>query len=368
MPNPTMLSRLAIRNFQSLRDVELDLAPFTLVVGRSSSGKSAVVRALRAWARNARGTDFVTTGEKVAVVAVTRTDGVTVLLRKGVGTSEYRVHTPEDEGPDAEPLPGQVYTKCGTSVPDEVLAVQGLVEIEGVLLNVAGQFDPPFLLDTTGSKVAKVFGDLTQVNVIYEAVRLANKRRRGAESDLKAVTADLERLGQEMTAYDDLVDRAEFLERARVLHAEARAAEARASALRTARAALLLNREREDQATAALDRLPVIPDPVHAQERLGRAQALRTALASAQKARQTLQEADSAVLPEIPDLTRVHAVVARSEALRAALEALRTARTAYDDLTAQAARADDAVAAAYKAHADALADAGVCPTCGRATT
>src|SRR5712691_3566308 len=42
-----MISQITIRNFKSLRDITVDLDPLTVLIGRSGSGKSNFVNALR---------------------------------------------------------------------------------------------------------------------------------------------------------------------------------------------------------------------------------------------------------------------------------------------------------------------------------
>ena len=86
-----MITRATFRDFQSLADVELDLAPFTVVVGPSSSGKSAVARALKILSSNARGNDFVSSWAKHSEISVTTEEGPSVTLMKGEGKGVYLV-------------------------------------------------------------------------------------------------------------------------------------------------------------------------------------------------------------------------------------------------------------------------------------
>ena len=48
-----MIERVHIQGFQSLADVDLELGGFTVIQGKSNSGKSAFIRALRAVVTNA---------------------------------------------------------------------------------------------------------------------------------------------------------------------------------------------------------------------------------------------------------------------------------------------------------------------------
>ena len=59
-------------------------------------------------------------------------------------------------------------------------------------LNFAQQFDMPFLLDDSGSKVAKILGEITNVNVLYAANRQANGLKAIATKTLAVRKQDLE--------------------------------------------------------------------------------------------------------------------------------------------------------------------------------
>ena len=64
-----MLTSVEIENFQSLRKMSLKLGRFTVVTGATGSGKSSVFRAMELLAFNARGTSYITRGEKTCKVA-----------------------------------------------------------------------------------------------------------------------------------------------------------------------------------------------------------------------------------------------------------------------------------------------------------
>ena len=69
-----MLNRLRIRNFQSLEDIDLELGQFTVIIGESDTGKSAIIRALKYALINKVGTGFIRHGEKQAAVELTFED------------------------------------------------------------------------------------------------------------------------------------------------------------------------------------------------------------------------------------------------------------------------------------------------------
>lgn len=176
-----MIQGVEIRNYQSLHHIELELDRFTVIVGPSSSGKSAFTRALRMLTSNQRGDAFVTHGERTAIVTA-RTEKGTVSLKRG-GDNEYTI-IPVD-APDRQ----RSFTKLAGAVPEEVTDFLGILPRDP--LNYASQFDKPYLLDDSAAEVARVLGALTNVNVILEAAREANRQRSAETSKLKTRQSDL---------------------------------------------------------------------------------------------------------------------------------------------------------------------------------
>lgn len=192
-----MLQHVEISNFQSIREADLALGKFTVVVGASNSGKSAFLRAVRTAVVNAPGSTFVTRGRKAARVHL-RFEDADVELERGASLATFTLN-------------GQTYAKSGRSVPDDVRDAVRMSEVEGEILNFAFQFDRPFLLDETATKVAKVLGDLTNINLLYEAVREAARRSRADNQRLKVRREDLDRSLDTLQAYRDLPKRKEAL-------------------------------------------------------------------------------------------------------------------------------------------------------------
>lgn len=172
------LERLTVTNFQSLANADIELGAFTVIVGPSNSGKSALLRALRAVVRNVNSPAAVRVGKKLFTSEV-YFDGKTVSIERGKSSSTYRIEMPDGSE--------EVYTKAGRDVPDDVQAILGLAKPDGTPdLVFTSQIDPPFLLDETGSTAAKVLGDLTNVSKLHAAAREAN-RRRGEASKMEGI-------------------------------------------------------------------------------------------------------------------------------------------------------------------------------------
>lgn len=199
-----MLNKIAIRNFQSLKRVDLDLAPFTVIVGPSSSGKSALTRAIRVLTSNQRGDSFRTHGELTTTIQAETPRGV-VVLTKGKPEDSYKLLPTGATEP-------KKYTKLGGDVPEEVSAFIGIPAKDPI--NYASQFDMPYLLKATASEVARVLGELTNVAPIFEAAREATRIRNQKASTLKTRSEDLQAILVKAQGYKKLREQQEALTQA----------------------------------------------------------------------------------------------------------------------------------------------------------
>lgn len=201
-----MIDRIVVHNFQSLKSVDITLGKLTVVVGPSSSGKTALMRALKALASNVRGSSFITQGAKKASISAHTANEVITLERSEAGGT-YKLSL---NGAD------KVYTKLGGAVPEDITRALNLQPIttESSSINFAGQFDRPYLLDDSGATVARVLGELTNVSTIFAAVREANRRRSAASSTLKTRKADFEGLKDQAMKFKALPQQQEAIKAA----------------------------------------------------------------------------------------------------------------------------------------------------------
>lgn len=310
-----MIRSITVEGFQSLKGASLPrLGPFTVVTGPTGSGKSALIRALRLLAFNARGTAFVSRGESRCEVSVVddfiEVDGMGdedmafTITRGARGADSYELLIP-----DGVP---RIFTKLGGQVPPEVAAAHGWAPI-----NFAGQFDRPFLLAESAGEVARTLGSLTNVSLIFAAAREASRRKAA-------------------------------------LTAQVRAAEGEVRVLRERAASFAGIRERLDAARTAAEALKE-------HDRLSGEAAVLRPLAGRLRA----AGAEVPVPPAPPSLTELERLVfARTELLtliRAAAVADQEFRYARVDVAGYA----DVASRAERDARDLLERAGTCPLCGQ---
>lgn len=314
-----MLTRVGIENFQSIEKLDIELGKFTVIVGPSSSGKTAFLRAIKLLVSNARGKTFIRHGATQCAVIAARDNGTMVAI--GRGSKDHYI-VAEHGGPN------ETYTKLGGAVPEQVSEALRIQPVKGTSLNFAGQFDRPYLLDDSGADVAKTLGELTKVTRLFDAAREANRRKLAASSELRTRESDLAGLTTRVQQYLTLPDR-----------------------LRAAT-------EAESLAEQAVN---LANQQAQLAQALQRAQVARSAVAQAEQALATLPTP-----VDIPVDALAHKL--------AELQRLRQAVGAVLHLRNQIALAEQSIHTTASAEQDArdllakyLAELGHCPTCGAAS-
>jgi len=308
---------LTVRGFQSLADVEIELGDFTAIVGPSSSGKSALVRSIKAVCSNLRGTGFVTHGMPGMSISIRTADGQTVSLEKGVGVNGYRVSRDGQQD--------QVWTKLAGAVPDEISAALGVPAVAAGSTWFAGQFDGPYLLADSGSQIAQVLGGLSGVGVLRNAAREGARRSLEQASAARSAAQSVDRIRTQAQEYADLPQRRE-----------------RVSAAARELAEVAALQEQVDQAVAAVGRIV--------------------------QARQALAE----LPPEVPERVRQQAgqvgeAVRRVQEMSQVVARIRSAEADSRAAQQSAEQAGQQIRRAQGQYQTVLQEAGVCPVCKQTT-
>jgi len=261
----------------------------------------------------------VTRGKQSAVVSADFDErgGYTITIDRGDGIGSYVLVAGGKEKRD---------TKLGGEVPEHIQKLLSLPLTVGpgdtrVPLGFASQFDPQFLLDgSSPAQVARVFGELTGVDLVFKAARESNRLRLETASSLKVCQGELARVKL----------RAQVLVRVTEDRAALEVAESHA--------------ERAFELQAQCFKLASL-------------------IRDAQVARVSLIELDS----EIPAAVDVSAVDGAADRLRLFRELVREAvdvRSRIAILVSEEVAADQHVTEAEVALRELLEEAGVCPTCG----
>lgn len=206
---------IVVKDFQSLNTVDLQVAGLTVLVGPSSRGKSALVRAVEAALFNKPGDGFVRTGQKRAIVGIEQAPAVggktldPLSWVKGGGKTVYVIG-------------GETFGKVQGGTPPPVTEA-GYRDIwigdkdrkkgEWLRPQVSAQHDPIFLLTRSGSFVSDVLGAISRHAVLLTAQGRATGDQRSTKQQLGYKQTDLATAQTQLDALADVPALAARVER-----------------------------------------------------------------------------------------------------------------------------------------------------------
>lgn len=193
-----------IHNFQSIESLSLKIDGFTVLVGPSNIGKSAVVRAIKTALTNALGTDFVRHDQNECARILRgnknckcfssvriKKPGFDLLWEKGDAVNCYKYN-------------GRTYDRPDRGMPD-FLVEAGFAPVkigdDAGSIQFADQFFPIFLLNQSGPAIAEAVSDVARLDRINTAMRKAEKDRRDAASTRKVREDDVRSLRDLLKGY-----------------------------------------------------------------------------------------------------------------------------------------------------------------------
>lgn len=187
-----MIERIAIKNYQSLHNVSLELGKFTVIFGDSDVGKSAVYRAIRGLVTAEDGDSFITEGKPKAGVSLITPVSEVVWVKPRGKSSTYHLFLDDikvREWNRARSLPGEIAR--------ELRFEQMVVDGDKFFPNFRGQFDPLFMLFESSGKRARLLGSLVS-NLLLKGIKIANVRRNRTEADIRAMSGLAETLEKKL--------------------------------------------------------------------------------------------------------------------------------------------------------------------------
>jgi len=186
---------IGIKNFQSIKDVSFRIKGFTVIVGKTNIGKSAIIRAIKGALRNSKGSYYIREGEKTCTVTLQDPNGFFLSWEKGKG-NQYTIGN-------------ESYNNVGFEVPSELADAGFRVITTGnkdLSPQIADQFNPLFLVNETGGACADILFDISRINILNGAQRLIEKDQRNLKSTLKTRKADLQRVQEGIETLKEVPD------------------------------------------------------------------------------------------------------------------------------------------------------------------
>lgn len=200
-----------IKNYQSLKDVEIEVKGLTVVTGANNTGKSAIARAIMGAFTNQRGNSFVRVGESNCEVDITLNDGNHFKWEKGTKINRYTIN-------------GKILEGVGSGSPDEVsdLGVRSVdVDNKTVWPQFGRQFEQIFLLDLPPSVLSSALSDMERVEKLEKAGSEARKDSKRTKARLKVKREDLIQNTKALAEYQELDDATNLMQSISALEAEA---------------------------------------------------------------------------------------------------------------------------------------------------
>lgn len=129
-------------NYQSIGEVKINLGKYTVLIGKSDNGKTAILRAIAAALTNPTGRGNIRRGEKAIYVDLSYDNETTIKYRK----AEYATYTIIKSG---EPIE---YERI-RAVPGEVESIANPWEVAGwkSLIQIQMQEDPAFVISAASA-------------------------------------------------------------------------------------------------------------------------------------------------------------------------------------------------------------------------
>ena len=203
-----MSLNLSIKNFQSIKEVKLDLGGFTVITGSSNLGKSAVRRAFATVLYNDWDASYIKDGYESAEIELER-DGNVVRVEK-----EYRKTTPKK---NTFTVNGKSYDKMGRSnenLPDEYaefgwqpLKAQG----DKYKLNIATQLEPLFMIANSDTENTAILNNAFKMDAFEKASAEAGREAKEIERTIKVHEKDLSAKEEELRIVQRYLDRLESI-------------------------------------------------------------------------------------------------------------------------------------------------------------
>jgi DNA repair ATPase RecN len=180
------LLKTRIKDFQSLKDIEIEHGNLTIISGPSDIGKSAIVRAIRSLYRNTASPEDVKFGSTKLRVEQEFDDGSIVGYERSKTVNRYILN-------------GTEFNKVGREIPDAVKEFLKADELnldkdQSLDLNISSQFEGPFLLADSSTLITKVISSLSGIHYIYSALREATTQSQRLKAQATGLEANIKGL------------------------------------------------------------------------------------------------------------------------------------------------------------------------------
>ena len=194
---------ISIKDFQSLKNVEIELVPgLNLVVGKTNIGKTAIIRAIDSALFNIGNDDFVRSGQKFCGVSIDNGTHKMTYARSAIGKNEKTAYQFDD---------GVVQRKVGRTQLEEVQKYFNIRDVRmqngtKVKLNFWYQNDKPFLMDKTAGQLYE-FLSLSSCDKYTKVLKVMQGDEKALKSDIAILTSEIDTYKKLITKKQEVLDK-----------------------------------------------------------------------------------------------------------------------------------------------------------------
>ena len=175
-----MISQIQIQNFQSHKETLLDLCQgVNVIVGKSNSGKTAIVRALR-WLISNRPLGFRFNSQF--------SDDST---RAGIVIDNHKIEHEKTEKGSVYRFDQEEWGGIGTDIPDKIRQFLNIGE-----LNFSDQLDVPFLITSSPGEVGRALNRIMQLDTVDEWVSSLTTMINSEKKEITFLNTQIEELAK----------------------------------------------------------------------------------------------------------------------------------------------------------------------------
>ena len=191
-----MSAHLNIKNFQSIQQASIIVDGFTILVGESSQGKSACLRAINAACNNKFKQGFLRYGADTMEIGVSYDDNPNVLV----------VRKTKKESPSYE-LGDLVFQKLNRTLPQEIEDFNNYGSIDSYEqkypLNFFSQFSKPLLLEFSQKRILEILSSSKAFDDMNDAVSKIKKKDEQNKGAFKQVASMISENRNQLSRYKE---------------------------------------------------------------------------------------------------------------------------------------------------------------------
>lgn len=191
--------RVSVTDFQSLKKTEIEVKGLTAITGPNNSGKTALMRAIKAVFQNNSNASFVRKHAQGCSILISFEDGQSIEWKRELHGKKFRTCYSINGGASIYP---------GREIPDEVTSF-GIKSLslagQTIWPNFAPQFEGQiFLLDKPASVLAEAISDVEIVSKLNDALRISESERRKCQASLSEKTEAVKRTEAGLAQFSDV--------------------------------------------------------------------------------------------------------------------------------------------------------------------